>query len=102
MYVIAFVTCPNKRNATRMAKLILEKKLAACVNIVPGLTSMYRWRGKLEKSTEVLLIIKTREDLTKKLGKLIKDNHPYELAEFITLPAGGSKEYLDWVGEETE
>jgi periplasmic divalent cation tolerance protein len=101
MYVIALVTCPNKRHAAKLSKLILGKKLAACVNIVPGITSIYRWKGRIEKSAEVLLIIKTKESLVSRLGKLVKENHPYELNEFITLPAGGSKEYLDWVGKET-
>ncbi len=100
MYALALVTCPNGRNAAKLAKLVLGKKLAACVNIVPGVTSLYNWKGKLEKGKEVLLIIKTREDLVKRLGKIIKDNHPYELNEFITIPVGGSKEYLDWVSEE--
>lgn len=102
MFVIALTTCPNKTVARKLAKLILDKKLAACVNLIPGLTSLYWWKGKKKEDTEVLLLIKTKEDLAKKLGKLIKDNHPYELNEFITLPVGGSKEYLNWVNEETE
>ena len=101
MYVLAVTTCPDKRVAKKISRLILESKLAACVNILPGVTSMYWWKGKKKEDSEVMLFIKTKESLVKKLGKLIRENHPYELEEFLTLPIGGSKDYLEWVGKET-
>lgn len=101
MFILALTTCPNMRAAKKLARIILDKKLAACVNIVPGLTSLYWWKGKKKEGTEILLMIKTTESNVKKLGKTIRENHPYELEEFITLPVGGSKKYFDWVNEET-
>jgi periplasmic divalent cation tolerance protein len=101
MYILALTTCPNMRTAKKIANTILDEKLAACVNIVPGLTSLYWWKGKKMEGTEILLMIKTTESNVRKLGKTIRENHPYELEEFITLPVGGSKKYFDWVDEET-
>ncbi|MCD6496341.1 MAG: divalent-cation tolerance protein CutA [Candidatus Aenigmarchaeota archaeon] len=101
MYVMAVTTCPDKRTAKKIADAILDKKLAACVNIIPGITSKYWWKGKKEEGTEVVLFIKTRERLVKKIGELLKNEHPYELAELIAMPLGGSKKYLDWIGSET-
>ena len=101
MYVVALTTCPNMRVAKKLAKTILDAKLGACVNILPGLTSYYWWKGKMKEGTELLLLIKTTEKNVKMLGKTIRDNHPYELEEFITLPVGGSKKYFDWVNKTT-
>ncbi len=101
MHVLAVTTCPDKRTAKKISKAILESKLAACVNILPGVTSMYWWKGKIENGNEVILFIKTTEGNVKKLGKLVRDVHPYELEEFITIPIGGSKDYLDWIVKET-
>lgn len=101
MHVMAITTCPNRRTAKKIADAILDKKLAACINIVPGVISRYWWKGRKKEGTEVLLLIKTTESCVKKIGVLLRKVHPYELAELITMPLGGSKEYLDWIDKET-
>jgi len=84
-----------------MAGLLVSKRLAACVQILPGLESHYRWRGKKETSREVLLLIKTNAAVYKKLEKILLQNHPYEVPEIICLPiTRGSKTYLDWINGE--
>jgi periplasmic divalent cation tolerance protein len=84
-----------------MAGLLVSKGLAACVQILPGLESHYRWKGKKETSSEVLLICKTRSSLYKQLEKALLKNHPYEVPEIVCLPiTKGSKTYLKWIDEE--
>jgi len=84
-----------------MAGLLVSKRLAACVQILPGLESHYRWKGKQEASKEVLLIIKTRTSLYKPLEKAILKHHPYEVPEILCLPiTRGSKSYLNWIDKE--
>ena len=102
MPVLAITTCSNKREARKIAKVILDEKLAACVNIIPSVTSLYLWKGKKKEDTEVMLFIKTTENLLGKLGKTIRKIHSYELEEFITIPIGGSKDDLNWVMKETQ
>ncbi len=102
MHVIVMVTCPEGRSAEKVAGAVLGKRLAACVNTVPGMTSRYWWRGKIERSSEVLLIMKTRGSLVKKLENAVKENHPYDVPEVIAIPiTAGSKGYLDWIDSET-
>ena len=86
-----------------MAGLLVSKRLAACVQILPGLESHYRWKGKKETSQEVLLLIKTKTSIYKKVESLILKNHPYEVPEIICLPiAQGSKTYLSWLGSQVK
>lgn len=83
-----------------MAGLLVSRRLAACVQILPGLESYYRWKGKQERSKEVLLIIKTKTSVYKNLEKVLLQLHPYEVPEIICLPiARGSKTYLDWIDQ---
>lgn len=101
-FIVVFVTVPNRAEAKKLAKLLLEKKLAACVSIVPKIESHYWWKGKLEKASELLLIIKTRKTLFPKLAAQVRKNHSYSVPEIISLPvADGSKAYLDWLKENT-
>ena len=94
-------TVPNIKKARQLAGLLVSKRLAACVQILPGLESHYRWRGKKETSQEILLIIKTKTAAYKKLEKILLKNHPYEVPEIICLPiTKGSKPYLDWIDVE--
>ena len=94
-------TVPNIKEARQLAGLLVSKRLAACVQILPGLESHYRWRGKKETSKEVLLIIKTLVSLYKPLEKAILKNHPYEVPEIVCLPiTKGSKRYLNWIDAE--
>jgi periplasmic divalent cation tolerance protein len=97
-FVIALVTAPDLKVARRLAKIVLEKRLAACVNLLPGIESHYRWKNKLETSAEVLMILKTTRACLKKLETCILENHPYDTAEFIVLKIGaGAKRYLKWI-----
>ena len=96
-FVLVLVTAPNLKAARVLAKEVLSSKLAACVNLLPGLESHYWWQGKLEKSSEVLLLIKTtRRDLAA-LEKRILQKHPYDTPEIIALPIdAGNERYLGW------
>lgn len=100
-YQVVLVTAPPKKAAS-LAKGLVGAKLAACVNVVPGLVSHYRWEGKIQEDREALLVIKTRAALLKKVEAWVKKNHPYTVPEVLALPvAGGSKEYLDWLAAST-
>ncbi|KAI4798479.1 hypothetical protein KUCAC02_022030, partial [Chaenocephalus aceratus] len=95
----AFVTCPNETVARTLARGIVENKLAACVNIVPAITSVYEWQGKIEEDSEVvMLMIKTRSSKVPALAEYVRSNHPYEVAEVISLPIEqGNPPYLKWI-----
>ncbi|KAI3353460.1 hypothetical protein L3Q82_019989 [Scortum barcoo] len=96
----AFVTCPNDTVAKDLARGIVERKLAACVNIVPAIKSIYEWQGKIEEDSEVLLMIKTRSSKVPALAEYVRSNHPYEVAEVISLPIDqGNPPYLKWIGD---
>jgi len=91
-------TCPNQRAAQRIARTLVEERLAACVNIVPVAQSVYRWRGRVESAREFLLIIKSLKRGYTKLEKRLRALHPYELPEVIAVPiANGSHPYLAWL-----
>lgn len=99
---IVLVTCPDNEVAGRLAATLVEERLAACVNVVGGIRSVYRWEGKVQEDAEVLLIIKTREALFAPLEARIKALQPYEVPEIIALPiTQGSAEYLDWIAQST-
>lgn len=101
--VVVLVTAPDQDIGNKIAQALVEERLAACVNILPGIVSYYRWEGKIQTDQEVQLFIKTREDLVEdKIIHLVRDLHPYDLPEIITLPViGGSEPYLDWILAET-
>ncbi|MDG6901637.1 MAG: divalent-cation tolerance protein CutA [Nitrososphaerota archaeon] len=102
MYLLVIVTCPEVA-AARIAEEVLKLKLAACVNILGGVRSRYRWRGKLESADENLLLIKTRSELFGRLERTIKRVHPYETPEILALKVErGSRRYLDWILKETK
>jgi periplasmic divalent cation tolerance protein len=97
-FLLVLTTCPDAAVAERLAVTLVEAGLAGCVNILPGVTSVYRWQGRLEKAGECLLAIKTRAERYAELEGCIKLNHPYELAEVIAVPiAAGSPDYLAWI-----
>ncbi len=97
-YQIVFCTCPDKDTAEKIASLLVENNVAACVNIVPNITSIYRWQGQLERAEECLLLIKARQDTYSVLETLIKKHHPYQLPEIIAVAIErGLPDYLNWI-----
>ncbi|XP_032265919.1 protein CutA isoform X1 [Halichoerus grypus] len=99
----AFVTCPNEKVAKEIARAVVEKRLAACVNLIPQITSIYEWKGKIEEDNEVLMMIKTRSSMVPALTDFVRSVHPYEVAEVIALPVEqGNAPYLHWVHQVTE
>jgi len=100
-YCCVLSTVPNIKKARTLAGLLVSRRIAACVQILPGLESHYRWRGKKETSEEVLLLIKTEASVYKQLEKILLKNHPYEVPEIVCLPiTKGSKTYLKWISGE--
>jgi len=97
-FKVALVTAPDIRTARRLARAALEARLIACANLVPSIESHYRWQGKLERSTEVLMVMKTTKTRVPALEKLILAKHPYDTPEFVVLGVtGGAKRYLAWL-----
>lgn len=102
MHIVVFVTASSKKEAQKLASCLLQEKLAACVNVIDGVDSYFRWQGKIDKAKEALLMIKTKKLLFNKLLKKIKSLHSYEVPEIIALPIiAGNKEYLDWIDDST-
>jgi len=102
-YILVMVTTPSVETAQPIVNLLIEKKLAACVNMVSPVKSSYLWQGESFEDEEVLLLIKTRVELFEnELVPTIQSIHPYEVPEIIALPiVMGSQSYLDWIGEMT-
>ena len=95
---IVLTTVGDKQHADTLAEQLLERRLAACVNIVGPVRSIYRWQGQIERADEYLLILKTTADCAAKLPSILKNLHPYDLPECIEVAIpSGSQEYLDWV-----
>lgn len=95
-------TCDSAEQAGRIARHVVQLRLAACVNIVPGVTSVYRWKGAVEEASEWLLIIKTRRELFDRLRAEIERLHSYEVPEVVALPiVDGAGAYLRWLAAET-
>jgi len=95
-------TCPDRASAEQIACTLVEEGLAACVNILDGISSIYRWQGKLETAQESLLLIKTTRETGKLLEKRLVSLHPYELPEIISVPIqAGFAPYLDWITKNT-
>ncbi|CAI9564035.1 unnamed protein product [Staurois parvus] len=95
---LAFINCPNDQVAKDIARGILEKKLAASVNIMPKSSSLYIWKGEIEESTEVLLIAKTRTAEINELSGYVRYIHPFETPDFLTVPIGdGNTDYFRWI-----
>lgn len=100
-YRVVLVTAPGPR-ADGLAKGLIEARLAACVNVLPGVVSHYRWQGRLCRDPERLLIIKTSKSKLKALERWVKTHHAYTVPEIISLPIeAGSREYLSWVADST-
>jgi periplasmic divalent cation tolerance protein len=95
---IALVTAPDLKTARRLARAALEARLIACANLIPRVESHYRWQGKIERASEILLVLKTTARCLKPLEKLIVAEHPYDTPEFLMLDLrGGNQRYLNWL-----
>lgn len=95
---VIFCTYPDRESAEKTARLLVEKRLAACANIVPGLTSIYTWQDKIEAAQEHLLVIKSSGNVYPALESAILEHHPYELPEIISIPVErGLPDYLHWI-----
>lgn len=99
--IVVLTTCPSAQEAENIAHLLVEERLAACVQILPPMRSLYRWRGALEQSEELLLLIKTRRSLFGPLARRLRMAHSYEVPEILALPVvDGSEDYLQWLDSE--
>ncbi len=97
-YLLIYCTCPDQAMAERIAEALVADRLAACVNIVPGITSIYRWQGEIQHDSELLLLIKTRGERYPALEARIRELHSYEVPEIIAVPIQrGSESYLAWL-----
>jgi periplasmic divalent cation tolerance protein len=100
--LVVITNVPDRATAERIAEALVTEHAAACVNILGECTSLYRWQDKLERASEVPLLIKTTQDEYPRLETALRKLHPYELPEIIALPvSAGLPEYLDWVARET-
>jgi periplasmic divalent cation tolerance protein len=102
-YQMVLITAPNREVSENIANALVEARLAACVNIISPMISIYRWQGKIEREQEYLLLCKTRRELfDAQFMATVKSVHPYEVPEIIAIPIqAGSQNYLDWIGAET-
>ena len=101
-YIMVLTTCNSSETSSLIAETLISNKLAACVNIIKGVESVYQWQGKIEHDKEILLIIKTRESLFSHVKQTIQELHSYELPEIIAVPIKtGEKNYLNWIQSAT-
>jgi periplasmic divalent cation tolerance protein len=100
--LVCFCTCPDPEVATRLARALVEARHAACVNVLPGVTSVYRWLGQVEAAAETLLVIKTTRAAFPALQAALRAQHPYELPELVAVRVDNSlPEYLTWLADAT-
>jgi len=96
--IVVFITAPNYDEASRLANLLVDERLAACVQILPQMESVYRWQGKIERQQEILLIVKSVVAKFDELEKRIREAHSYDTPEIVALPINrGSQPYLEWL-----
>ncbi|ELU09979.1 hypothetical protein CAPTEDRAFT_153114 [Capitella teleta] len=99
-FSVAFVTVPSMHSAKDIARGLVEGRLAACVNIIPNLRSIYIWQGEIQEDAELLLLIKTRTSRVPDMTEYVKEKHPFDLCEVIATPIeSGNAPYLNWIGE---
>jgi periplasmic divalent cation tolerance protein len=101
--VLLYTTYPSVVEAEQAGRKLVEAGLAACVNVIPGMHSVYRWQGKIEEADEAVMIIKTRTSLAEKVTTAVKAEHAYDTPAVLVLPIlGGSQPYIEWIMKETE
>lgn len=99
---LVFCTCPDSESAQSLATALVTRRLAACVNLLPAIQSVYRWEGRVEQASELQLLIKTTTDRIDAVTALIQQEHPYDLPEILAIaPSAGLPAYLDWIRAET-
>jgi periplasmic divalent cation tolerance protein len=100
-YIVVFITVKDAEEAKKIAATLLKRRQAACVNIIPGVSSHFWWKDKLDKSEESLVIVKSKESLLPDITRSVRKIHSYSVPEIIALPIiGGSREYLEWIDSE--
>lgn len=100
--IVVLITASGEDEAAKISRALVEERLAACVNIIKGIRSIYQWQGKIEDESEVLMMAKTQRHLFLSLSKKVKELHTYTVPEILALPiVEGSAEYLDWLEEVT-
>jgi periplasmic divalent cation tolerance protein len=100
--IVVLVTAPDKDEAASIAQVLVKEKLAACVNIITNIRSIYRWEGKIEDSPEILMVIKTQKSCFNALSAKVRELHSYTVPEIIALPViDGSEDYLMWLRDST-
>lgn len=103
MLSVVLITVPDQETAELIARTILEPRLAACVNIIPAVRSLYWWEGKIDSSDELLLVAKTEPHLVAELAEAVKSVHPYKVPEVVAMTATYAAEsYLGWIKAETK
>ena len=101
--LVVLITAPSSEEGEAIARALVEEKLAACVNVIPSVTSLYRWRGELQREGEVLLVVKSRRGLFDRLAARVRELHSYQVPEIIALPVIlGDEDYLRWLSEATQ
>lgn len=99
---LIYVTAPSGDEARRLGRALVEERLAACANIIPGIVSIYRWDGAMQEDDEVALILKTQDRLVDRLTKRVRALHPYQCPCVVALPIeGGNPAFLQWIVDET-
>jgi len=97
-----YMTAGSREEAVRIARALVDERLAACANVLDGMTSVYRWQGRIEEDAETVLIAKTRDDLVGRLVERVKALHSYDCPCVVALPvAGGNHDFIAWIGAET-
>jgi periplasmic divalent cation tolerance protein len=100
--VLLYITASSRKEADKIGALLVEERLAACVNIIEGMSSIYRWEGRIHMETEVVVIAKTVADLIEKLSLRVKSIHSYMVPCIVSLPiTGGNPDFLKWIEDET-
>ena len=96
--IVVFMTAGNRDEATRLAEMLIDEELVACVQILPEIESIYRWQGRIERQPEILIIAKTTQSVFQQLEARVRAEHSYETPEIVAVPlAAGSSPYLDWL-----